>query len=56
MMTPYKNVIRLHLLIFFFAFASFAKLDKFLGSMPWSMRGSLPVAVAETGATVAQGG
>jgi hypothetical protein len=29
MMTPYKNVIRLHLLIFFFAFASFAKVDSF---------------------------
>jgi hypothetical protein len=29
MMTPYKNVIRLHLLIFFFAFASFAKLESF---------------------------
>jgi hypothetical protein len=30
MMTPYRNVIRLHLLIFFFAFASFAKLHSFL--------------------------
>jgi hypothetical protein len=30
MMTPYRNVIRLHLLIFFFAFAHFAKLDSFL--------------------------
>jgi len=30
MMGPYKNVIRLHLLIFFFAFASFAKLESFL--------------------------
>ncbi len=29
MMAPYKNVIRLHLLIFFFAFASFAKLESF---------------------------
>jgi hypothetical protein len=29
MMTPYKNVIRMHLLIFFFAFASFAHLDNF---------------------------
>ena len=29
MMTSYKNVIRLHLLIFFFAFASFAKLQSF---------------------------
>lgn len=27
---PYRNVIRMHLLIFFFAFASFAKLDNFL--------------------------
>ena len=30
MMAPYKNVIRLHLLIFFFAFASIAKLGGFL--------------------------
>lgn len=30
MMAPYRNVVRLHLLIFFFAFASFAKLDGFL--------------------------
>jgi hypothetical protein len=30
MMAPYKNVIRLHLLIFFFAAAHFAKLDNFL--------------------------
>ncbi len=29
-MAPYKNVIRLHLLIFFFAGAHFAKLDSFL--------------------------
>lgn len=30
MMGPYKNVVRLHLLIFFFAFAHFAKLESFL--------------------------
>ncbi|HYC71738.1 MAG TPA: DUF6498-containing protein [Opitutaceae bacterium] len=30
MMRPYRNVIRLHLLIFFFAFAHFAKLESFL--------------------------
>lgn len=30
MMAPYKNVVRLHLLIFFFAFAHFARLDSFL--------------------------
>ncbi len=30
MMAPYKNVIRLHLLIFFFAAASMLKLDSFL--------------------------
>jgi hypothetical protein len=30
MVGPYKNVIRLHMLIFFFAFAHFAKLDHFL--------------------------
>ena len=29
MMTPYKNVVRLHLLIFFFAFASFVHLQNF---------------------------
>lgn len=29
MMAPYKNVVRLHLLIFFFAGAHFAKLDNF---------------------------
>ena len=29
MMEPYKNVIRMHLLIFFFAFAHFAKLENF---------------------------
>ena len=28
--TPYRNVVRLHLLIFFFAFAHFAKLENFL--------------------------
>jgi hypothetical protein len=30
MMAPYKNVIRMHLLIFFFAGAHFARLDSFL--------------------------
>ncbi|MFI5356657.1 MAG: DUF6498-containing protein [Opitutales bacterium] len=30
MMKPYKNVMRMHFLIFFFAGASFAKLDNFL--------------------------
>jgi len=30
MMAPYRNVIRLHLLIFFFAAANFAQLDSFL--------------------------
>jgi hypothetical protein len=29
MMAPYRNVVRMHLLIFFFAFASFATLDNF---------------------------
>lgn len=29
MMAPYRNVLRMHLLIFFFAFASFATLDHF---------------------------
>lgn len=30
MMTPYRNVFRMHFLIFFFAFAHFAKLENFL--------------------------
>ncbi|HKB56248.1 MAG TPA: DUF6498-containing protein [Lacunisphaera sp.] len=30
MMAPYRNVVRMHMLIFFFAFAHFAKLDNFL--------------------------
>jgi len=30
MMAPYKNVVRMHLLIFFFAGAAFAKLDNFV--------------------------
>ena len=30
MMTPYKNVIRMHLLIFFFVFVHFAGLDNFI--------------------------
>jgi hypothetical protein len=30
MMAPYRNVVRLHLLIFFFAAASFAQLDNFI--------------------------
>jgi hypothetical protein len=29
MMAPYRNVIRMHLLIFFFAFAHFARLENF---------------------------
>ena len=28
-MTPYKNVVRMHLLIFFFAFAHFVRLENF---------------------------
>lgn len=30
MMAPYRNVIRMHLLIFFFAFVHFAKIDNFI--------------------------
>lgn len=30
MMAPYRNVVRLHLLIFFFAFAHYAKLENYL--------------------------
>jgi len=29
MMGPYRNVVRMHLMIFFFAFAHFAKLENF---------------------------
>jgi len=47
MMAPYRNVIRLHLLIFFFAFASFAELESFpvyavvyaVYFFPWRMLG-----------------
>ena len=53
MMAPYKNVVRLHLLIFFFAFAHFAKLDNFLVYavvyavyfFPWSLVKKTTVAV-----------
>lgn len=46
-MAPYKNVVRLHLLIFFFAFAHFAKLENFFVYavvyaayfLPWRLRG-----------------
>jgi hypothetical protein len=46
MTAPYKNVIRLHLLIFFFAFAHFVKLENFLVYavvyavyfFPWELR------------------
>lgn len=45
MMAPYKNVVRMHLLIFFFAFAHFAKLENFyvyavvyaVYFFPWSL-------------------
>ncbi len=45
MMAPYKNVVRLHLLIFFFAFASFTKIESFwvyavvyaVYFFPWSL-------------------
>jgi hypothetical protein len=45
MMAPYRNVIRMHVLIFFFAFAHFAKLENFyvyavvyaLYFFPWSV-------------------
>ena len=51
MMTPYRNVVRLHLLIFFFAFAHFAKLESFLVYavvyavyfFPWRMLKSNPL-------------
>jgi hypothetical protein len=54
MMAPYKNVVRLHLLIFFFAFAHFAKLDSFLVYavvyavyfFPWRLVKAAPVAAA----------
>ena len=56
MMAPYRNVIRLHLLIFFFAGAHFAKLDNFLVYavvsavyfFPWRLlRKAPPVAAAD---------
>ena len=30
MLAPYRNVVRMHMLIFFFAFAHFAGLDSFV--------------------------
>jgi hypothetical protein len=53
-MAPYRNVIRMHLLIFFFAFAHFAKLENFavyavvyaVYFFPWRLL-RRPVAVAE---------
>ena len=56
LMAPYKNVIRLHLLIFFFAGAHFARLDNFLVYavvyavyfFPWRLlREAPPVAAAD---------
>ena len=60
MMTPYKNVIRLHLLIFFFAFASIVHLQNFavyaavyaVYFFPWRLVRKQPEAV---GASPAQG-
>ncbi|MSU65665.1 MAG: hypothetical protein EXS38_06105 [Opitutus sp.] len=54
MMAPYKNVIRMHLLIFFFAAAHFAKLDNFavyavvyaVYFFPWRMLRKDPAVVA----------
>ena len=51
-MAPYKNVIRMHLLIFFFAFAHFAKLESFwvyaavyaVYFFPWRLLKKAPVA------------
>lgn len=58
MMAPYKNVIRMHLLIFFFAAAHFARLDNFLVYavvyaayfFPWRLirRDNKPVALSGT--------
>jgi len=55
MMVPYKGVLRMHLLIFFFAFAHFAKLDSFavyavvyaVYFFPWRVLRSAPLAPAE---------
>jgi hypothetical protein len=38
MMAPYKNVVRMHLLIFFFAFAQLRKGGRTSGSTPWCTR------------------
>lgn len=54
LMAPYKNVIRLHLLIFFFAFAHFTKLENFLVYavvyaayfFPWRLVKAEPVLVS----------
>jgi len=56
MMAPYKNVIRMHLLIFFFAFAHFAKLESFavyavvyaVYFFPWRLLGSGPASAKVT--------
>ena len=56
MMAPYKNVIRMHLLIFFFAFAHFAKLENFwvyaavyaVYFFPWRLLGSGPASAKVT--------
>ena len=58
MMEPYKNVVRMHVLIFFFAFAHFARLENFfvyavvyaVYFFPWRLvqrtrRSPLPAAV-----------
>lgn len=54
MMRPYKNVVRMHLLIFFFAFAHFAKIESFLVYavvyavyfFPWRVTKSRPAPAA----------
>lgn len=51
MMAPYKNVVRMHVLIFFFAFAHFAKLENFwiyatvyaVYFFPWRLLKKAPV-------------
>ena len=53
MMAPYKNILRMHLLIFFFAFAHFAKLENFavyavvyaVYFFPWRLLTRAPAAV-----------
>jgi hypothetical protein len=55
LMAPYKNVVRMHLMIFFFAFTSFIRLENFylyaavyaVYFFPWRLLRQTPPAAAE---------